>query len=61
MLIMIKKFFKEIVWEYFPAFMMVIVIAIFGMVEYHKTNVNTETEFREEIELITPNPEIWEP
>ena len=58
---MIKKFFKEIVWEYFPVFMMIIVIAIFGIVEYRKTNVNIETEFKEEVELITPNPEIWEP
>ena len=32
-----------------------------GWIYCGETNVNTETEFREEIELITPNPEIWEP
>ena len=58
---MIKKFFKEVVWEYFPPFMMLIVIAIMAILEYRETHVNTETEFKEEIELITPNTEIWDP
>ena len=30
---MIKKFFKEIVWEYFPVFIVVIVIGIMYMLE----------------------------
>ena len=58
---MIKKFFKEIVWEYFPVFMTLIVIGIMAVLDYRETHVNTETEFNEEIELVTPNPEIWEP
>ena len=58
---MIKKFFKEIVWEYFPVFMALGVIVILGIIEYRETHVNTETEFNEEIELITPNPEVLEP
>ena len=58
---MIKKFFKEIVWEYFPVFMVLIVISIMAVLEYRETHVNTETEFNEEIELITPNPEVLEP
>jgi len=31
----IKSFFKNIVWEYFPPFMMIIVIAIMAIVEYY--------------------------
>ena len=58
---MIKKFFKEVVWEYFPPFMMIIVIGIMAILEYRKTHVNIETEFKDDTELITPNPEIWEP
>jgi hypothetical protein len=58
---MIKKFFKEIVWEYFPVFMALIVIGIMAVLDYRETHVNTETEFNGEIELVTPNPEIWEP
>ena len=58
---MIKKFFKEIVWEYFPVFMALIVIGIMAVLDYRETDINTRTEFDEEIELVTPNPEIWEP
>jgi len=33
---MIKKFLKEVVWEYFPPFMMLIVIGIMVIVEFNK-------------------------
>ena len=57
---MVKKFFREIVWEYFPVFMALIVIGIMAILDYRKTHIDTTTEFNEEMELITPNPEIWD-
>ena len=57
---MIKRFFREIVWEYFPVFMVLIVIGIMAVLEYREAHIDIETEFREELESITPNPEIWE-
>ena len=58
---MIKKFFRGIIWEYFPVFMAMIVIVIMAILDYRATHINTTTEFNKELELITPNPETWEP
>jgi hypothetical protein len=44
---LIKKFFKEVVWEYFPAFMMLIIITIMYVLE-QQNDVQANVSIQEE-------------
>ena len=55
----IKKFFKEVVWEYLPPFMMIIVIIIMYIME--QTDMQANTPQQENCNLpVTPVPEMIE-
>jgi len=55
----IKKFLKEIVWEYFPPFMMLIVIILMYIME--QTDIQANTPQQENCDLpVTPVPEMIE-
>ena len=58
---MIKKLFRDIVWEYFPVFMMLIVISIMAVLEYHKVDNTSQLESCDTpTSYITPIQENWE-
>ena len=55
----IKKFFKEVVWEYFPPFMMIIVFIIMFLWERNKMQDNIP-QLESCNTLMGPQPEIIE-
>jgi hypothetical protein len=54
-----KKFFKEVVWEYFPPFMMIIVFIIMFM--WEQKDMQTNTPSQENCDFpVTPQLELIE-
>jgi len=56
---LIKRFFKEVVWEYFPPFMMIIVFIIMYIWEQNNMQANTPSQENCDIP-VTPQLELIE-